>query len=276
MKFDKQKAFPYPVLRPESNDYLDVDFQTTCELKIGEERVKILISYAISSEEIIEEIEQGNAEYLSIISCRDTYFRLVLSSINNEIETEINIGDLRGEIKIDSYIVVREDTSTYKSQDVNPEFGSGPFKFDIGNVYAQDEPQVFYIDRDLFKPVSSVFELVKKDNLTGGHWTIGFAEDYVQIEVSPELKEAIDDARNVKENRVILLNSIYFAAVMQAIQKLKDSSSDYEDRKWAEVIMRQAHNQNRDLDTLDAYEMAEHLMKYPLFLLHTVVLKGKQ
>ena len=139
---------------------------------------------------------------------------------------------------------------------------------------AQDEAQVFYIDRDLFKPITSVFELVKKDDQSDGLWTVFFEEDHVQIEVSPKMKEAIDAARNDHKKRVVLLNSIYFAAVMQAIQKLKDSNENYDGKKWADVIRQQAHNKGINLEGHDAYYIAEQLMQQPIKLLDAYVFKG--
>lgn len=276
MKYDKAKAFPYPVLRPQSDDYRDADFLTTAEFAVGKDTVKAKISYAISNYEIADEIESGSAEYIAIISCRDTYFRTVLSSKDRKVEAEFGIGELRGEVRVDPYVVVRKNIDSFTSPDINPEFGPGPFKFEAGDILAQDEPQVFYIDRDMFKPVTSVFELVKKDDLTDGHWTIGFEEDHVQIEVSPEMKATLDDARNSKTNRVILLNSIYFAAVMQAIQKIQIDGSAYEGRRWAEIIKRQAANHGCDIDHHDSYLVAERLMKYPLNLMEQYVFKGQE
>lgn len=275
MKFDRQKAFPYPVLRPESDDYKDVDFQATVEPVVRDSSIQIEITFAISSEDIVNQINKGNAEYVSIVSCRDTYFRKVLSSTDQKQEADINIGALRGEVRVDPYIVVRRKIKDYLSAGINPEFGKGPFQFSVGDVLAQDEPQVFYIDRDLFKPVTSVFDLVKRDGLSDGEWTISFDEPHVQIEVSPKMKQTLDDARNSKENKVILLNSLYFSAVMQAVQKLKDSLADFQDRKWAEVITRQAHNKGCDLESHDAYIIAERLMQYPLSWLDEFIFKGK-
>lgn len=276
MKFDRQKAFPYPVLRPESDDYRNVDFQTTVELIVGKDKIKANITYAISSNEIIEEIKKGNAEYVSIISCRDTYFRAFLPSTDLHIEDEFDINELRGEVKIDPYVVVKKEISSFSSPDINPEFGPGPFRLTMGDVLAQDEPQVFYIDRDVFKPVTSVFDLVKKDNLRDGEWTIGFEEDHIQIEVSPNMKEKIDDARNTYKNKTILLNSIYFAAVMQTVQKLKTSPEDFEGKKWAEVIKRQAHNKGCDLDHQDAYLISQKLMHFPLLRLKELFSEGSK
>lgn len=146
----------------------------------------------------------------------------------------------------------------------------------LNSVLAQDEAQIFYIDRDLVKPITSVFDLVKKDDLSDGIWTVGFEEDHIQIEVSPKMKEAIDAARNDHKNRVVLLNSIYFAAVMQAVQKLKNPNENlnFEEKKWAEVIRRQAHNKGLNLETHDAYLITEYLMQQPIKLLDAYVFKG--
>jgi len=273
MKFDKNKAFPYPVLRPHCDDYVDVEFQTTVEFAIEQDKISADISYALSSEEILEQIVLGNAKYVSVVSCRDTYLRKVLSSNTGEIKADFDVGSLRGEVRVDPYIVVTKNIPEFKSQDINSEFGKDAFEFSPGDVLAQDETQVFYFDRDMFKPVTSVFELVKNDALSGGEWIVGFEEDHVQIQVSPQMKDSIDGARNNKSNQVILLNSLYFAAVVQALQKLKDGGSEYEDKRWAKVISGQLSNNHWDISH-DAYVLAQRLMKYPLMLLDAYVFKG--
>lgn len=275
MKFDRNKAFPYPVLRPYSDDYRDVEFQSTVEFTIAKEHIKVEIDYAISAYEIINEIVNGNAEYVSMISCRDTYFQSVLSSKDKKVKADFDIGALRGEVNVNTYVVVKKDIPHFKCIDINSEFGPGPFKFVEGDILAQDEAQIFYIDRDLFKPITSVFDLVKKDDLSDGIWTVDFSEEHIQIQFSPNMKAAIDDARNNFKNKVVLLNSIYFAAVMQAIQKLKDEPSVHEEKKWANVILRQAHNMGCDIQgNDDAYLIAERLMKEPFKRLYTSVFKG--
>ena len=61
MKYDEYKAFPYPVLRPKSDDYLDCEFQTTVDPKTDGQCILIDVSFAISSPEILEQVELGNA-----------------------------------------------------------------------------------------------------------------------------------------------------------------------------------------------------------------------
>ena len=78
MKYDKTKIYPYPVLRPLSDDYLDGDFQATVDFIISGNDIEVSATIALSSEEIIKQIELGNAEYVFMISCRETYFQKIV------------------------------------------------------------------------------------------------------------------------------------------------------------------------------------------------------
>lgn len=274
MKFDIQKAFPYPVLRPFSDDYNDAEFQTTVDIKVSESEIRMQLFFNISSNDIVEQIHVNRAEYVAVISCRDTYMRHVLYSKEPENSISLSITDLRGEVQVQAYVFVKDSISAYRSTEINSEFGSGPFKFSKGDILAQDEPQVFYIERDFFKPVTSVFELVVDNQLRGGKWAISFEQDHVQIKVSASMKDAIDNARNSRKNKVILLNSIYFAAVIQSVLMLKESPDEFDSYKWSRVIKGKAHNKGIDLAGMEAYEAAQLLMEYPITLLDAYVFGG--
>jgi len=160
MRFDKQKAFPYPVLRPSSDDFEKSDFQVTPNINIEKDstQVELTLFYALSSEEILDQIKKGKAEFVSIISCRDTYFRTVVASSEQEQKINFEIGLLRGEVKIEPFVFVKTSISHFQSDEINIEFGKGPFTYSIGDILAQDEAQVFYIDREYFKPITAVMD----------------------------------------------------------------------------------------------------------------------
>lgn len=271
MRFDKSKTFPYPVLRPYSDDYVEGEFQSTVSFSIEEDVIKVSCAYLTSSVELQRLIDENNAQFFSIVSCRETYFRQTLKTKNAELEASLSVDDLRGEVAIDSYIVATKEIKNFVSPDINPEFEQKRFNFKPGEILAQEETQAVYIERDLFRPISSVFDLVKGDGLTGGEWRVSLEQDHVQILVSPSMKESIDFSRSSSAVKSVLINSIYHAAVTHAIQQLKDGSSDFEDLKWARVMTRQLHNQNIDLAKTDAYLIAQKLMKHPLSVLNTYI-----
>lgn len=271
MKFDINKAFPYPVLRPGSDDFGEADFQTNPIFSISGEKINFENTFTMSCNEIKDEIKKGTAEYVSLVCCRDTYYRHFLSSSLESISHKFAIGVLRDEVRVQSYIVATKDITSFYSPDINSEFGKGPFNYVKGEVLAQVETQVSYLTRDTFSPVTSVFDLVKRDGMPNNEWHIEYDQDHINIVLSPKMKEVIDSARNDKKNQVILKNSIYFAAVMQSVQMLKESSSDFDDYKWSQIIKKKAHNIGCDLETTPTAICAQRLMKGPISYLSSYI-----
>ena len=276
MKYDEYKAFPYPVLRPNSDDYLDCDFQTTVNFSTEKQTILVDVSFAISSPEILEQVELGKAEFVAMVSCRDTYFQHMIRTNERKTQASFAMGDLKGAVVVNPYVIVKSLIQNYTSPDINPEFGAEAFSFKEGDVLAQDEPYLVYFDQESFKPITSLFDFVHRDNLPDGEWSIDFDSDHIQIVLSKKTKETIDNARSSNfKNKVILMNSIYFSAVMQAVQKIQHPDKAYEDKKWAKVFEKNAHNKNCNLENDDAYVIAQMLLQHPLKRMNEYVFKEK-
>jgi hypothetical protein len=270
MRFDHQKAFPYPVLRPDVDDYLNAEFQVSVDMEGSKDDKKIeaKVMVALSSDEIRKEIQKGNAAISVIFSCRDTYFREAVTTPKFDFKKTFNSYAFKGEVVIYPFIVALKPILKFPAKGINKEFRKDSFSFSVGEVLAADEPKVIYIDRDLFKPVSSILQLVKHDSLKGFEWRIRFDEDKLQILLSDEAKKAIDKARNTKRNQAVLLNSIYFAAIMEAIHKLKEEPDLAGERRWARVIQQQCHNAALEISKHESYFVAQQLLRLPLNLLN--------
>lgn len=277
MKFDSQKAFPYPVLRPHNDDYLDSDIQTTAEFIVDHDhkKVKLEASVAVSSEALLELIENEQAYYSINISCRSTFFRSSLKTTENFVEAEFNYGDFRDEVEVTCFVIASQNIDEFLPEDLNPEFGTTPIKLDKGDVLALDEPQVSYFDRDSFKPLSSIFSLVKSNNRNDNEFRVELEGDDILISVSSATKEMIDIARGIRPHLAVLMNSLYFSALVEAITQLVQSD-EYEHKKWANVLKRKIHNtENIDLDKDPAYVIAQELLKLPLVQLKSYVFKDR-
>jgi hypothetical protein len=276
MQFDSLRAFPYPVLRPDVNDYLDGDIQVTIEFTPSEDgqRVSASVAFHVSVDELKLEVSEQRARYVVVFACRDTYYRHVSSEDTPEFSVAFPPGSLRGEVEAYPYILSVAPIVGYSSSLINPEFGPGPFKYEVGSVLAVDRPQVVYIDRDVFKPLSSVFALVQDDTLVGHVWQVQTTEDKVHIRLSPELKQVVDQARNNKAHRAVLMNSIYFGAVMHCIAQLKHGEGEFQDSRWAKVIVHRCHNEGIEIAEHDEYMVAQRLMKAPARLLQAYVFQG--
>ncbi|RWO32346.1 MAG: hypothetical protein EOS10_11650 [Mesorhizobium sp.] len=273
MQFDSLRAFPYPVLRPDVDDYVDGELQVTADFQVNDTEITVGVTCALSVADIRQLIEIGRARYVVVFACRDTYFRHAEMSKEPSFAVKFRGGDLRGEVIVNPYVVAVEPIAGYRSKLLNSEFGAGPFDFDEGSILAMDRPQAIYVDREVYRPISSVFTLVRNENLSTHEWRVDLMNDYVQLQVSTPMKEKIDRARNSSSNRAILLNSLYFSAVMQCISALK-GSDQHEDLKWARIIRHKCHNMGIDLDAHDEYVVAQRIMKQPLAALDRLVFDG--
>lgn len=263
MQFDPLRAFPYPVLRPGSNDYIDSAMQTVAELIESEDQLEITAEadLAVGVDEIRALVDQGKARYASVISCRDTYFRKAMLSDQPHLSERFPAGALRGEVLIYPYVVAVEPIEGFTCRWINSEFGNGPFSFPSGAVLAVDEPQMIYVDRETFKPISSCFFLAPNENIASNEWLIDASEDRVRIMVSPSLKNRITNARNSKEKRAILLNSIYFGAVVQCLSILK--TNEVGDQRWVRIFRQRLADQHLELDPHPETWLAQQLMRHP-------------
>lgn len=275
MQFDSLRAFPYPVLRPDVDDYIDGDIQVTVEFEPSADGQEVFaeVTFHLSVKELQEEVCAGRAQYTTVFACRDTYFRHVHVSGEESFKVTFPAGRLRGEVQIFPYIASVKLIDDYKSKLINSEFGDGPFRYEIGSVLAVDRPQIIYIDRDVFRPLSSVFVLIGDESIVGHEWQVRTTDDKVQILVSFELKELIDKARNNKAHRAVLMNSIYFSSVMHCISILK-SGSDENESRWAKIIQQKCHNEGINIDEHDDYLITEKLMRSPFQLIEAYVFQG--
>jgi len=273
MKFDLQKSFPYPVLRPYSDDYQDSEFQVDVAVGTQDGEIRVRTTHVTSSESILQLIEEKAAKYVTVISCRDTYLRIAEVSSLAVAEVSISAKKLRGEVAIDCFVVAVTDIPGYRPEDLNSEYGDGSFKIEAGSVLAQEETHVFYFDRELLKPVSSVFDIVVQEQMEPGRWSIDFNADRVRIGMSRETKATVDLARSSKEHRAVLINSLYFSAVMSCLEAMKSSPDDVRSYRWFEVFDHQIQDAGLDLEAQETYFLAQELLRKPMLLLMNYVFK---
>ncbi|MAH04253.1 MAG: hypothetical protein CL561_01705 [Alphaproteobacteria bacterium] len=278
MQFDINRAFPYPVLRPDVDDYIDGDMQAIIEFVSSSNGKNVVakIKFDLSIPQLKELIKTNYAQYSMVFECRDTYYRKAILCSEDEFEVEFEEGELRGEVQAKPYIIAIKDIKEYECSFINPEFGLKKFSFDEGSVLAVDRPYCVYIDKDVFKPLSSVFTLISEENVKGYEWQIRLQDDYVHIVVSKDLKSTIDLARNTKKNKAVLINSIYFAAVVQCLSSLKNMPGEYDSFRWAEVVKEKCFNLGLDLEKEHEYQIAQKLMKMPFSMIDAHVFNMEQ
>ena len=175
----------------------------------------------------------------------------------------IDGGRLHGEVMMVPIIYATSEITDFSCDDFAEEFDGLAFDLSPGDFLAHEEPQVFWLEREAFEPVESIITLATIATKTGFEWDVILDEEQIKIEVSPELSKSIQVARNSYENRMVLINSMYFSALQTAVDYLKQESDL--DRKWANVIRQKyiSHGMG-DVDSEETHLIVQRLLDRPI------------
>ena len=278
MRINTQKSFPYPVIRETHDDYIDEEFflwstnesnrKPKFELSEDSSIAKFELNYSLSSTAIKRQIANGNAVYLSVFSCKETFFHKVFeSSSESNNFVEINLDEISGKIELESYVYIKNDL-TIESKTINQEYFSDIFserKFDYyeGNIIAQAQAFKFNCVPDIFNFSSSLFRLVQDDDLKDGEWHVDTDQDKIIIKAAKNIIKIEQNLTNQKDGESVLANSIYFSAVMHAVILYLNEPELVNVYHWAKVFeQRMAIKNVRDDEP--AYKIASILMDWPL------------
>jgi len=161
MRYDIAKAFPYPVLRVGSSDYLDGAFQATVRYSAQDKASTVFIEtrFNCSEPSIKKLIEKGEARFAILVESRETFFSDLILTADEKIEKKYSGGLLKGNIAVSPYILSVKDIEKFNSENLNSEFKNGSIYFDEADVLAIDKPREFYVGLEIFINIGTVFEL---------------------------------------------------------------------------------------------------------------------
>jgi len=267
MKYDPDKSFGYPVLTAHSDDYLKSSFQTEFDFNINKDNPKeFLIEYTFvcGVRELIEFVRQGNASYWMKVTCRSTFYSKMYEVTASGM-LKIDGHNLRDSVELSGYIIGKK-YAEFQSTKIHPEFGYSAFSVSNGQVLAQGVPRIYVTEKEFWKPLSSIFQYRPDDDLKDGEFTVDLDNDdgYVWIIARQDQKKKLQDFQQSKDGKTILLNTVFFAAVSQMIEALKERPEQYSDKKWAKILMAKAASKNINLNNNRPLIATQQLLDRPL------------
>lgn len=271
MKYDPEKSFGYPVLSVHKDDYLRAAFELTVDFDLKKDDPKkfhIDYTFDCGVREMRELIEQGGAAYWIKIASRSTFYSEMFESLNVKGEIDLDGEKLRDVVEISAFIVGKKETR-FRCDRINPEFGYNSFDIFNGQVLAQSVPRLYSVDKEFWKPISSIFEYMQDDQLKDGEYFVDLDAEFVQIFANQKQCQYFKDFEKTKEGKTVLLNTVFFSAVAKMIEVMNDRPDDYGEKKWARVLKAKAAAKNIKLDEAKMLLSTHRILDRPLRSLTT-------
>jgi len=281
VRYDPQKSFGYPVLREGSKDYLQGSFQPSIGLdasKTNKQNYVIDYTFHISVPELEDLITEGSAQYVLIASCTPTFFQKVAWLDTPEGEFEIDGGLLRGEVDLAPYLIATRKITDFVCDKVNPEFGQDSFDFPEGAVLACYHQDPYYVDREVFSNITSIFDYVESEEIKKGEWNIDLEGERIKILMHPKQLGILRRAANDNSSEAVIMSAIFFPALIEILRQLVADDGLHEDKRWANIVKARCANAPQIgilSETTDLIRAAQILFRLPLTALNKQVFDGE-
>ena len=278
MRNNSQKSYPYPVIRESHDDFYDETFSAEPDfiLSADDNIATFTLNYNLSSRTIKRQIANENATYLTVFSCRDTFFHKVFRTSEEAGNTvEINTDEIYGKLTVESFVYITEDVAIdlknineeYLPKDV---FADKRFEYSAGSVIAQSKVWSFDFIPGLFNFNQSLFQLELDEELPNGEWLVSTDQDKIIIKAAKDIINIETRLTDHKYGESVMDNSIYFAAVMHVVQELSDTPELVDEFHWAKVVD-QMKIQKGINDNEPVYRIASKLMDQPFSELENMI-----
>ena len=257
MRYEPNKAFPHPVLRPliddgQSADFPGFGFQTVVEPEVSQDgaHIELGIAFEIKHPDIVRAIESGQAEFAVLVYCSSTYYRTYIGSSKPRLTVKIAAGDVDRSVELRPSVVVTNGIESYDPNGRHEELLGRTYQVRAGSLLAQDYAVDFPAGREYLRPITSIFQIAPDPGQPIGQFDIRVG-DPVQIIVNPEDASKLAAARRSGVNLPTLMNAIYLPAVMALLSEaiMLEEDDAFRDR-WFDVVQYKALASGLDWDQL--------------------------
>ena len=240
MRYDRYKAWPYPVLRSAlpNGDYPHHAFEvdSSLEIETSSGAVAITAEFLLGHRGMESMVVDGNAVYVLLVKAPATHYRREFRSQSPEIECRFPSGELGGRVELTGYIVTTSDIPAFSLEGWNSEYRSATYTLESAAVLAIDEPWSEWLD--YAGGLQSIFQLHPRPDMRGGEWRCNLRSERVLLEMSEELAREFEEAReHVERDPGVLagiMNGVYLPALIHVLESADRDVVEENERGHAE------------------------------------------
>lgn len=188
MKCDPGKAFPHPVLRPQSTDYPDAEFQVEIDLTRvkGSTALRVTAEFDLSDQDLLALIKAKQAKYVLVMKCSATHQRGAYRTTETGIKQDIPAGVLSGRVELTPFVIAVQDVVAFQAEGWHGDWAqAGPIPLHPGTVLALDWPKEYYVDNAEEADIGSFLVVRPSEEVEDGQWQCETDRKRVEILMSP-------------------------------------------------------------------------------------------
>lgn len=275
MRFDTNKSFGYPVLRPNNDDYVEAAFEATIEPSEdydGNNLCKFDYHLNIGVKEIKNAIQDQLAQIVITVFCPKTFYQFSLPTFEKSGSFEIDLAQMRGATVFSCEITVCCDVFQLNSNKIHPEFSElSPFELKHGHILAQSEPRQLNIEKSSFKSTVSLFDFSESNEISPTEWTYSLEDDHINVFFGSVLNDIWTNDLSNSNSQEIIANSILVPTLAAAISQLRSNGDDFAEKEWAKTIFQKLETSGLSIDSgTEPLRLAQRILKSPFKLFKNI------
>ncbi len=275
MKYNRNKSFGYPVVRPNSKDYKKASFNPDVhifDVDSGQKQGKIKCHFGINIKDIRELVGARKASFQLHMDCRDTFSRQTFNTFSKEDEFNFDTDNASGSVDISCYVIAETTITGFTCDDINPEFGEGPFNFETGFVLAQSQIERYYIIEDRFSSLNSLIRVQEDTKLKTGEWTFDVEMERPTIYANKDQRDIF--LKKAGAAKPVIINTLILPMVAEMIRMIReDDNGSLDVYPWKDIILATLEEEGMSINTFknDPYRLAQRFLGFPQRKLNPII-----
>ena len=219
----RSRMYPYPVLSPITNSYLDSKFDIVISPEITKEKIVLKFTVELSDEGLRNLIDKEQATFAVHVECPSTRYRNMYKFSTNYLEIEINSGKVNNAIHCCPFILANKEILGYTNPNFNEIYRGLSFDIEKHNVLASSTTNVVTVSKDYdeIKNVRSIFSIIQDfsgDNVIKAN----YENDKIVIKIPKDQFEDYRIAKSVPFNTSTIHAILIIPVLLQIFENIKN------------------------------------------------------
>ena len=251
----KPRAFPWPVLGPEMDDYLEGSLEISVTGTPGNSDYRLFCNLELDSNEIKTALGDGRALIGVVVECKQNLFRKRYPANISDSGFEILIpaDTLTGEVQILAIVTAAADLDDFAPANLNEDYTGIRLSVPKNAILAFSETVRFEATpfTDRLKNVSSIMRVRPVDK-QGDFMDIQKGSDRIIIEVSRKNYRLYRHIVGTRAATHLISGLLVQPVLLDVLHEINQHSfaerKDFGDRKWFRILRNQLAKHNIDLE----------------------------